>query len=294
MFEWVYLPCNCCDSKNFIELGYRGGEAHKNNKGQKCKIVKCSSCGHIYPNPMPIVTDINKIYNNPNEYFIHHNLEEKISNYSLLLKKLEKKLGYKGKILDVGSGRGELLYAAKNLGWEVYGIELSKEFVQFTMKNYGIEVKNCSLEAANYPEEYFDIVVLNAVLEHLYYPKQILIEINRILKKNKFLWMNLPNEGSLYNIVGNLYFKFLGRNWVTNLSPTFSPYHVQGFTKNSIKTILLKTGFKIENIETFSGILLLKPHSLVEYIEFYGVFLTGKIANLLKMGSYMDIIAKKL
>ncbi|MDV2494936.1 MAG: class I SAM-dependent methyltransferase [bacterium] len=144
--------------------------------------MKCSQCGHIYPQPMPIPNDLNELYKDADDYFVHHAPGAKIQNYSSLLNRLEKRLGYKGKALDVGSGRGELLYAARCLGWDAQGVETSNDFAHFARSTYGVEVKNCSLESAQYPDGHFDLVTLGAVIEHLYHPKQIMLEVNRILK----------------------------------------------------------------------------------------------------------------
>src|SRR5210317_1224417 len=156
MFRYVNLPCGVCDSDNYDFLGYRGGEAHRSGKGEKCRIVKCISCGHIYPKPFPLLKDTNEAYKDTSEYFASHDAKLKIEKYTRLLRKLETDLGYKGKLLDFGSGRGELLFAAQQLGWYVRGIETSKEFAEFARLTYGVKVENCSLARANYPDNHFD------------------------------------------------------------------------------------------------------------------------------------------
>ncbi|MEE8219748.1 MAG: hypothetical protein V3R43_03835, partial [bacterium] len=80
---------------------------------------------------MPIPNDLNELYKDADDYFVHHAPGAKIQNYSSLLNRLEKRLGYKGKALDVGSGRGELLYAARCLGWDAQGVETSNDFAHF-------------------------------------------------------------------------------------------------------------------------------------------------------------------
>lgn len=293
-YTWVKLPCCCCDSISYKTLGYRGGSAHRIKAGVKSLIVRCSLCDHIYPSPMPIARDINTLYSDHEQYFIHHNLNKKIYANDSLLERIEKNFGYKGRLLDIGSGRGEMLYAAKKRGWDSYGVEASKEFADLSRNMYGAKVSNCSLEESKFPDNYFDVVILNAVIEHLYYPKKVLLEINRISKPCSLLYINTSNELSLYHIIGNLYFKIRGNDWVTQLSLTFSPYHVQGFTKNSIRTMLARTGFFIEELNTYSGRALLPHKGFKEFGEYIGVVAIRNANKFLKMGRVMEVVAKKL
>jgi len=294
MFDWVEQNCCCCNHDNNVIIGYRGGDAHVSGKGIKCTIVSCSNCGHIYPNPMPVLVDTNRAYKDADEYFVNNDPEERIKEITLILHQVEKRLGYKGKLLDVGSGRGELLYAAKKSGWEVQGVETSEEFADYSKKKYDIDVKNCSLATAEYPTEHFDVITLRMVMEHLYHPEKILEEINRLLKYDGLLWVNAPNELSLYNRIGNLYFRTLGKNWVTQLSPTFAPYHVQGFTKNSMRTLLLRTGFKLEYLDTFNEKLLLPTSGIKQCVEHYAASMINYVALLTNTATFMNVFARKI
>jgi len=294
LFEWIEQNCCCCNSGTFKQIGYRGGDAHVSGKGFKCSIVSCANCGHIYPRPMPVLIDTNRVYNNPEEYFVSNDPDEHLTNYSLLLQKLDKKLGRKGKLLDVGSGRGELLYVAQKMGWAAEGVETSTEFTNYSISKYNVAVRNCSLESAEFSSEKFDVVTLGAVIEHLYHPEVILKEINRILKPGGILWIDAPNESSLYNIVGNLYFKMQSRDWVTHLSPTFPPYHVQGFTLNSMKTLLANTGYEIESIDTFDKKFLLPKTSIKQCVEYYGTMLISTVSNIINRGTFMNVFATKV
>jgi SAM-dependent methyltransferase len=242
---------------------------------------------------MPIVRDLDKLYVGPDDYFVHHDPKNKVKCCTQLLRELEVVLTYKGRILDVGCGRGEMLSAAKSLGWNAQGVEPSHEFSDLARRRYGVEVRNCSLEAAKYPDNYFDVVTLAAVMEHLYYPKQMLIEVNRILRPGGLLWMDAPNEASLFNHVGNFYFRIQGKNWVTHLAPTFSPYHVQGFTRKSITILLQRVGFTAERFKVYSGPVLLPHRTLKEHGEYYGARAICKLADLVNLGPYMEITAKK-
>jgi cyclopropane fatty-acyl-phospholipid synthase-like methyltransferase len=46
-------------------------------------------------------------------------------------------VGAKGRLLDIGSGRGELLKSARDSGWECVGIEPSSTFAEYATRISG-------------------------------------------------------------------------------------------------------------------------------------------------------------
>jgi SAM-dependent methyltransferase len=144
-------------------------------------------------------------------------------------------------MLEVGCGRGELLRGAAERGWRVGGVEMTATFAALGMQ-HGIDVEVAPVESARALDEEWDVIVLAAVLEHLYEPALVLRRVSRALRPGGLLFLDVPNECSLYNYIGNLYFRLKGRHWVTNLSPTFPPFHVVGFCPKSLRTILSAVG----------------------------------------------------
>jgi hypothetical protein len=80
----------------------------------------------------------------------------------------------------------------------------------------------------------YDVVLLPAILENLYTPMQTLRRAYHALASRGLIYVEVPNEGLLTTIAANLYRRLQGRNWAQNLSPTFPPYHVVGFTPKSL------------------------------------------------------------
>ena len=100
---------------------------------------------------------------------------------------IKKSLPNKGKLLDIGCGNGKILLLAKNDGWDVKGLELSKYYAEKIHNKYGINVNVSNfLEYDVSQEEKYDLVILRHVLEHL--PDSILAmkKINRFL--NLTVW----------------------------------------------------------------------------------------------------------
>ncbi len=295
IFDYVDLPCPCCHGASFDHLGYRGGRAHRFGLGECVSIVRCRTCSHIYPQPMPKLKTADDGYKSSDEYFRGHDAERKINHYKVLLSDLAGRIrGTDCRILDVGCGRGELLFAAKTLGLTAVGVETSAEFAQFARARYGIKVDNSTLENAGYGSASFDIAMLAGVVEHLYTPRETLGEVCRVLKRGGLLWLDAPNELSLFSRAANLYIRTKGKDWTCHLSPTFPPYHVQGFTTKSVKYLLSAAGFEPIDLRVFP--MGTWPHvntSLLAQFVKCAERVVHAIERLTNTGSFMEMLARK-
>lgn len=295
LFEFKEISCPICQSNDTKLLGWRGGEAHQSGQGAKTSIVRCQNCSHQYPNPMPFPkTGLDEIYINAEEYFSGHDIESKKRIGLELMREFENRLGKKGDFLDIGCGIGELLWAAKEEGWEAKGIDPSKEFIEVGREKLGVDGQVSTLEEANFPDNSFDAVALGGIIEHLYNPFETLQEVRRILRPNGWLWFDAPNEDGLYMQFGNFYMRLLGRDWVVVLAPTFPPYHVQGFNPKSLKELVKRVGFEIKEIEMFGEI---SKQTGVETLRKKVEYQIGKCVNsfgkTIGKGMYMNIWAQK-
>lgn len=125
------------------------------------------------------------------------------------------KFAPKGTLLDIGAGVGLLLDEARKMGYSVIGFEPSKASVSAAKKYFGInlipkEFSRKSLERSDYTldprvrgddnkrsgDDGIDIVVINHVLEHLKYPKEIISLCTSTLKKQGTLVIGVPNFDS--------------------------------------------------------------------------------------------------
>jgi len=101
------------------------------------------------------------------------------------------KLGEKPKILDVGCGKGFLLFEFLKIlpEAEIYGLDISK----YAIENCKDEIRD-NLKVGNsndlpWPDDYFDLVISINTLHNLYSfdLKKSLQEIERVAKKNKYI-----------------------------------------------------------------------------------------------------------
>jgi 2-polyprenyl-3-methyl-5-hydroxy-6-metoxy-1,4-benzoquinol methylase len=296
MYNWVPQDCPICDSSPKTYLGRRGGAAHRSGAGVECQIWRCNRCGLIFPNPMPIpVNGLEQHYGvEPGNYFEHHDVGQKDLAGSNLVAVAESLLGRKGKLLDIGAGRGEVLGAAKSAGWEAIGIELSPAFADYAKQHSGVEILRKPLEDCQFAAGSIDVVILAAVLEHLYEPSAVVAEIARILRPGGALFLDVPNEAGLYFFMANLYQKLRGRDWVVNLAPTFSPFHVFGFTPKSLRKLLAKHGFAVRRWHVYAGESWVPGNqSLIGRLEQQASKLVTTVSNFGNLGTYIETWAVK-
>ncbi|MFH1367415.1 MAG: class I SAM-dependent methyltransferase [Patescibacteria group bacterium] len=142
----------------------------------------------------------------------------------------------KGRFLEVGCGAGDFLLRVKNLDMEVCGVEPGGFEPSFTQK-LGLKIYNCDLKTCNFPKDYFDVIYLNHVFEHLADPTEHLRELKRILKPGGKLVIAVPN-------IDSLAFRIFGKYW----SYLDTPRHLYLFSSSTMKAYAKKTGLHINKL----------------------------------------------
>ena len=240
-----FIACDLCGSNHntilFQARDYRYSHSEMFN------IVKCKSCGLIYLNSRPTAESILEQYKE--DYIPPDEKLDNLKTSRVIFKKILGSFWYKiggyygiseikvkGRFLDVGCANGDTLEAARNMGADVYGIELNPKFVKIC-KDKSLNVHCGILEDSAYPNDYFDIIWMSQVIEHLQSPKNSLKEIQRILKPGGRLYILCPNAGSYLA-------KFFGKYW----HGWHIPFHFYAYTKETIIKSVTECGFKVEKL----------------------------------------------
>lgn len=295
-YQWIEQNCPICSLPPDKYLGRRGGSAHRSGLGVECDIWRCGECGLVFANPMPVPLDgVGQHYAlDPNEYFKQHNSELKLDGSLERVRHAERLTKKRGRLLDTGAGRGEMLSAARELGWQVVGIEPSQSFADYAEKHSGAEVRREPIENCDFDSESFDAVILGGVLEHLYNPDETIREIARVLRPGGALFVDVPNEVGLYFRVGNLYQKLRGRDWVVNIAPTFEPFHVFGFSPRSLRELLSKHDLQVRDWRVYAGRSMVPDRSgVLGAIEQLAARAVTAVSNLGELGTYIETWAIK-
>ncbi|MCL6500638.1 MAG: class I SAM-dependent methyltransferase [Candidatus Pacearchaeota archaeon] len=115
---------------------------------------------------------------------------------------LVKEYKKKGKLLDVGCAYGFFLQEAKK-NFVCYGFDTSEYAIKKARK---ITKANLSVASAErrwpYTNNFFDIITMWGVLEHLKNPKKGIKEARRCIKKGGYLFVQTPNK-FVRNLIGD-------------------------------------------------------------------------------------------
>jgi 2-polyprenyl-3-methyl-5-hydroxy-6-metoxy-1,4-benzoquinol methylase len=137
-----------------------------------------------------------------------------------------------GKLLEIGCGDGLMLERMRERGWTVEGVESDPECIRRT-KARGLKCHLGDLRQLALPDNAFDAIYMGNVIEHIYEPKNFLLECLRVLKPKGNPIIVTPNSRSF----GHWYFR---QDW-RGLEP---PRHLQIFDTEGLRQLCEATGFE--------------------------------------------------
>lgn len=297
------INCPICNSnnikKNIILRDYY------NNGQEYFTYSLCQDCRNVFLSNRPSSNEISKYYsNNYQPYLGQYNplvrwfIEHRTSSEIKLFNKFNANVK---NVLEIGCAYGQYLKDLRDMaGYEVTGVEMDAECCQRGREEYNIDIKLGKLFDAAFPNDSFDLVIMNHVIEHLYNPKETIKEINRILRKDGLVSIKTPQLESMER-------KWFGKYWM----PYEAPRHLFIFSAGTLSQLLENNGYKIVKViyeKTPNNIILSFRSTLIDkkypkwLIDFFNInnyfllalftpvsFLLGTI----KQSGRMVVIAQK-
>lgn len=158
------------------------------------------------------------------------------------------------KLLDVGAGAG--IVGAMNFKGIVEaacGIDPDPRVVENKFLDEG---RIATGESIPYPDEYFDIVVSDNVLEHLENPNEVLLEILRVLKSGGVFLAKTPNKSHYMPLIARLtptsFHQWFNRRRGRKEDDTFPTLYRINSTAD-VSKYASRLGFEIDRIELYEG-----------------------------------------
>ena len=212
---------------------------------------------------------------------------------------------------------------AKTIGWDTFGVESSEYSRNIAINKYNLNVIGGTFEEATFPNEYFDLIVMRHLIEHLRTPLQSLKICNKILKRGRVILIETDNadgiRGNLTIIlskifnripksVKKMYWKYkglsrdeIGKRTVQQYPGGYGrmgpPVHLFYFNKETLQKMLLEAGFEIiESKSVGYGDKTYHPmpnRYIVNPIELILRIIEDLAQKLLKRGDIIVITAKK-
>ena len=226
-------PVCLCDR---ITLDYEGTTSRAPD-GKTWRVDRCEGCSHGFINPQPSWEELTPYYGEsyPPYEASHGASGEDVevvrrARESGSFRHVEIRPGMR--VLDYGCGAGFFLRIARELGAEVRGIEPSPIGAQ-RAREAGIDVCNgdSSDFVRDFPDERFDLITANHVIEHVPDPVKTLGDLRGLLAPNGTLWIAVPNAESDDC-------RSLGSAWHS----TDLPIHLMQFRRESLRRASERAG----------------------------------------------------
>ena len=205
-------------------------------------VQQCRQCGLAYTSPRPCFEDLLEVFYG-DDYLCYQSSGLLDRMRVALLGKSHLKLFAQyvppeGRILDVGCATGSMLgYLQAHTDWQLHGCEPKKPVAEVARRR-GIEVVPATLREANFGDDFFDLVHMSHVIEHLPDLNETVAEVFRVLKPGgTFITENPDFSGATRGLFKDAW-------WGYHL-----PRHLTHFTPKSITRFLERHGFEAIRVE---------------------------------------------
>lgn len=215
------------------------------------RLMECTRCDLLFQHQLDGVDPrrlVSEVYNDRwvamRQQYSESTLSEHAAFGVLLLSIC---LPNRGRLLEIGSGTGEFLYLAREAGWDVTGVEPSREACRYARDHFGLEL-TCDLWHSGLIDagRQFTAVAFWHVLEHLMNPRLFLEEVAGRLEPGGLIFLGVPNRHSFTNLVCG------------PTSPLLTePDHLFHFSISSLMRLLERT-----NLDPISVFSREEPHRL--------------------------------
>ncbi len=223
--DLIKLNCDVCNGKNFRIASTNSLLNSLEKKYIYFPTVICNKCGHAQQ-LYRLSKNFYKFYykdglnsNTCVNTYDKIRVKNTIIRGKVLIKFLKEKfnLNFKNKkILDIGCGYGGMLKAFKEIGCEVFGIDPDSRTINVGKKLLkNINLKIIDAEKLKFKRNFFDLIIINGSLEHVFDANIVIKKASSFLKDKGYLFL----EGKGYPLdKKENYFNFSHQRLFTDIS----------------------------------------------------------------------------
>ena len=183
----------------------------------------------------------------------------------------------KGRVLDIGCGRGITLSQLRDDGWDVAGVEISEAAAAHARSLLGDTIFVGDVLGAPWPEGSFDVINIWHVLEHLPDPAAVLARCRALLRAGGLLVVAVPNLESIQAA-------FAGPLWF-HLDV---PRHYWHFGATNLRALLEREGFAVHEASHFS--VEQNPYGWIQSLLNRAGFPVNLLYDMLKHQSARNVV----
>ncbi|MBI4347715.1 MAG: class I SAM-dependent methyltransferase [Elusimicrobia bacterium] len=234
--------CEICGSRRgfqaFRAKGLAADDPH-------FRVMRCPECGYGWTDPAPPDSEIGRWY--PKEYYGRENVRfnplfERMTRWfrRRRAREVSSRIPARGRVLDVGCGRGLILGTLKEWGFETHGVELSEESAWHAKHRMGAAMHVGNFVDAKLEPGTFDAIIFWHSLEHFRKPVAALLHAHQLLKPGGLLVVAVPNSDSMQ-----------ARAFRADWFHLDVPRHYVHFGERALTSLLERAGFEIETATHF-------------------------------------------
>jgi SAM-dependent methyltransferase len=250
-------------------------------------VVRCVGCSLLMRNPQPSDSQLADIYTDA--YFLgtavspgSDRFEEEVHalKRSTAAGYLDRVEAYRAwtpetrrgkKLLEIGSGLGNMLLEARQRGYDVTGVEYAPASVERANARLGeTVVVQGTVESASLAEGTFDVCVFADVIEHTRDPLAVVVRAWELLAPGGTLFVAIPSLDSWSA-------RLMRQRWME-----FKSEHLFYFDTQTLESLLVRAGF--EQVRTDKGRKTLTPGYVIAHFERFpvpGITPAGRLAKSL-------------
>jgi 2-polyprenyl-3-methyl-5-hydroxy-6-metoxy-1,4-benzoquinol methylase len=198
-------------------------------------IVRCRVCELMYANPRWNSSVVRESYSIVEDRTYVEEREGRVLTFRRNLQPFEALVAKNSdtrRLLDVGCHIGVMVELAQERGWEAWGIEPSTWAAE-QARARGLRVITGTLADAGLEKNYFDVVTMWDVIEHLTNPAAELRHVQRVLKRGGIFAIHTIDIESWFA-------RLMGKRW-----PWLMEMHLYYFSPRTLGKMLEQTGFQV-------------------------------------------------
>jgi 2-polyprenyl-3-methyl-5-hydroxy-6-metoxy-1,4-benzoquinol methylase len=176
----------------------------------------------------------------------------KIQRHKLRFRFIKKFIS-KGRLFDLGAGWGHFMLAGKELGFDVFGVEISEQPYLYCVNDLKLPVEHTDFFKMDESKK-FDIITMWDVLEHIDRADEFVSKCASLTAPGGYLFLQVPQIDSFFAKKYKDQWKMMGLD------------HVNYFSKRTITRLLKNEGFEVLKIKSSFEIKLFIMYTLLPLI----------------------------
>jgi 2-polyprenyl-3-methyl-5-hydroxy-6-metoxy-1,4-benzoquinol methylase len=200
-------------------------------------IAKCRTCSLVFVQNQVTTEELNAHYAREEDKtyadVVYEEANAECLNYYYLKlgNLIRSRFPVPGRLLDIGCSRGWFLDVMQ--GWECHGNEIVTPDALAAREHHGDRIVNSAFEDYPMRENYFDVITMQDVFDHMRDPMQALEKCHRMLRPGGLIVIKVHN-------ISCLYAKLTGRNFYAVIPPS----HLFYYNASTLNRALSKSGFQ--------------------------------------------------